>query len=167
VESGNREVRFAAAARGENGMNVKRETGRRDLWRTGAILRTVVLVAAVVGVLAFLFRPHVYTMGKKAKIQATKTQIDANFSAALETFKAKVGRYPKTDEGLHALTMKPMGEGGPLLWKIPRDPWGNEYQYAYPGVHNADSYDLSSFGPDGKPDTGDDITNWPESSPQP
>jgi hypothetical protein len=31
-------------------------------------------------------------------------------------------------------------------------------------VHNVDSYDLSSFGPDGKPGGGDDIVNWWENA---
>lgn len=51
------------------------------------------------------------------------------------------------------------------LW---RDPWGTEYLYLHPDhkdvdeddVHNPDSYDLSSAGPDRKHGTDDDITNW-------
>ncbi|HPU57440.1 MAG TPA: type II secretion system protein GspG, partial [Verrucomicrobiota bacterium] len=43
---------------------------------------------------------------------------------------------------------------------VPKDPWGNDYIYVYPGRRNANSYDLSSPGPDGRPGTDDDITNW-------
>ena len=32
---------------------------------------------------------------------------------------------------------------------MPLDPWGNPYQYACPGTHNPDSYDVWSLGPDG------------------
>jgi hypothetical protein len=34
----------------------------------------------------------------------------------------------------------------------------------YPGQHNVDSYDLYSFGPDGKMGGGDDIVNWEENT---
>ena len=44
------------------------------------------------------------------------------------------------------------------------DPWGNLYKYQAPGVHNVDSYDLWSCGPNGQDDSahggGDDIANW-------
>lgn len=39
-------------------------------------------------------------------------------------------------------------------------PWGNEYIYVCPGIHNTDGFDLSSAGRDGQPGTADDITNW-------
>jgi len=37
-------------------------------------------------------------------------------------------------------------------------PWGNEYIYVCPGIHNTDGFDLSSAGRDGQPGTADDIT---------
>jgi hypothetical protein len=40
------------------------------------------------------------------------------------------------------------------------DPWENAYAYRAPGIHNAESYDLWSLGPDGQDDTGDEIGNW-------
>jgi general secretion pathway protein G len=41
---------------------------------------------------------------------------------------------------------------------LPRDPWGNDYQYADESQHQQD-YDLSSLGPDRQPGN-DDVTNW-------
>jgi type II secretory pathway pseudopilin PulG len=41
-------------------------------------------------------------------------------------------------------------------WK---DPWGNQFRYQCPGVHNPMSFDLYSQGND-KTDAADDITNW-------
>ncbi len=88
----------------------------------------------------------------------------ANLRAALGAFKDATGRYPTTEEGLRLLVERQMnypgGRTAPLLRRIPPDPWGNAYQYACPGAHNCKGYDLYSFGPDGKPGTGDDITNW-------
>jgi general secretion pathway protein G len=40
------------------------------------------------------------------------------------------------------------------------DPWGNPYEYKYPGEYNERSYDLWSWGPDGESDTDDDLKNW-------
>jgi general secretion pathway protein G len=109
---------------------------------------------------------HCRWEGKKAKIKAAKVQIEANFATALQTFKDKVGRYPTTNDGLHALKTtiwdEARGLEQPIMQKIARDAWGHEYQYTYPGTRNADSYDLWSFGPDGKDGGGDDITNWKE-----
>ena len=42
--------------------------------------------------------------------------------------------------------------------RLPQDPWGNEYQLLSPGQHGA--IDVFSVGPDGMPDTNDDIGNW-------
>lgn len=36
----------------------------------------------------------------------------------------------------------------------PKDPWGNYYDYVY---RSDDDFDVRSWGPDGKPDTEDDI----------
>ncbi|HCS8993771.1 TPA: type II secretion system protein GspG, partial [Klebsiella pneumoniae] len=48
-------------------------------------------------------------------------------------------------------------EGG-YIRRLPQDPWGNEYQLLSPGQHGA--IDVFSVGPDGMPDTNDDIGNW-------
>jgi general secretion pathway protein G len=128
---------------------------------SAAIIAVIVLVLLVIAVL----KPRCPCgYGKKPKIQAAKTQIEGTFATALDGFEVAVGRYPTTAEGLRALVEKPATNPGnwtkPFLLKIPLDPWGNEYQYVYPGTHNANSYDLYSFGPDGKSGGGDDITNW-------
>ena len=46
---------------------------------------------------------------------------------------------------------------------VPKDPWGNDYIYLFPGEHR--EYDLMSYGADGQPGgSGEnaDITNWGE-----
>jgi len=50
---------------------------------------------------------------------------------------------------------------GPYLDRdVPKDPWGNPYQYGSPGPYNPDSFDVWSLGPDGVNGTQDDIGNW-------
>jgi general secretion pathway protein G len=39
------------------------------------------------------------------------------------------------------------------------DPWGRKMQYRNPGKHNAQGYDVFSFGPDGV-ESADDVGNW-------
>ena len=63
-------------------------------------------------------------------------------------------RPPTTDVGLRALVEKGVEQ------KIELDPWGMEYQYVYPGVHNPKSFDIFSCGPDRVAGTADDIGNW-------
>jgi general secretion pathway protein G len=44
---------------------------------------------------------------------------------------------------------------------VPKDPWGNDYVYTFPGTHGA--YDIVSYGADGKEGgegTDKDITSW-------
>jgi general secretion pathway protein G len=43
---------------------------------------------------------------------------------------------------------------------LPVDPWGQVYQYRYPGTRNTESFDLFSMGRDKALDTPDDIGNW-------
>ena len=87
----------------------------------------------------------------------------------LETFLAFYeldnGFYPSTSQGLSALIEaptsgpKPTTWNGPYLNKMSEDPWGNPYHYVCPGIHNTDTFDLSSYGPD-EVESDDDITNW-------
>ena len=45
--------------------------------------------------------------------------------------------------------------------EVPKDPWGNEFQYAYPPERGTRDFpDIWSLGPDGEDNTEDDITNW-------
>ena len=88
----------------------------------------------------------------------------------LMAYRAHVGNYPSTEEGLQALLVAPSGKSG--RWQGPYiktkddlvDPWGNPYQYRYPGSHNKNSYDIWSMGPGGQSGDSDDIGNWKDSS---
>ena len=63
-------------------------------------------------------------------------------------------RYPSTEQGLQALVKKPASAPVPLNWKgngylekLPKDPWGNTYQYLQPGLRG--EIDVISLGADG------------------
>jgi hypothetical protein len=43
---------------------------------------------------------------------------------------------------------------------LPKDPWGNDYQYACPAERGSGEFDIWSWGPDGEDNTEDDICSW-------
>lgn len=88
-------------------------------------------------------------------IAAAKTQIKS-FCVAIDMFQVDNGFYP--DSGLMDLVQRPRNGTnwhGPYLSHIPKDPWGNDYVYNYPGSHNA--YDVICVGPDGRLGSPDDF----------
>ena len=130
----------------------------------GFTLVELLVVMIIIGLLAALVGPRFIRQEEKAKIKATKAQIEL-LGTALDTFRLDVGRYPATEEGLEALRTKPGGLerwDGPYLKKdLPVDPWGKAYAYKSPGEHGP--FDIVSYGADGAPGgEGDnrDITSW-------
>jgi general secretion pathway protein G len=131
----------------------------------GFTLIELLLVLVILTTLTAIVLPKFTGRSKEAKVTAAKTQI-AELEVALDAFEIDLGRYPTTVEGLRALVQKPTtnsdGWEQPYLRReeIPRDPWGNDYLYKYPGQYNEHGYDLYSNGPDGKQGGNDDIVNW-------
>ena len=111
-------------------------------------IMTMIMGAVGVGVMGYL---------DKSKIKQAKIDI-GTISNALDLYKTEFGRYPDSDDGLSRLVEEKIMKEK----KVPQDPWGNEYVYIYPGSNNEDSFDLYSFGPDGKEGGNDDRTNWEE-----
>jgi general secretion pathway protein G len=116
--------------------------------------------------MAAIVLPKFTGRSQQAKITAAKTQI-AQMEVALDAFEIDISRYPTTAEGLRALVERPASDATewqqPYLKRdVPKDPWGNEYVYRYPGQYNENGYDLYSTGPDRKLGGDDDITNWSE-----
>lgn len=91
--------------------------------------------------------------------------VKESLKPCLYHFRATVGRYPSTEEGLAALLRAPAGTEarwrGPYIerGKIPLDPWGREYRYRLADAKSGLDYALWSLGPDGVP-SADDIGNW-------
>jgi general secretion pathway protein G len=123
----------------------------------------LLLVLVILGTLAAIVLPKFTGTTQRSRITAAQTQI-STFKTALNAFEVDMGYYPKS---LLELIQQPRSNAaqnwhGPYLDSdvIPKDPWGNEYVYVFPGKHNPSSFDISSAGPDGQMGTDDDICNW-------
>lgn len=124
----------------------------------GFTLLELLVVVVIIGLLAGYVGPRYFEQVGRSETKVAKAQIDA-FEKALEQYRLDVGRFPATEAGLAALNQAPAGEArwrGPYLKKdVPRDPWGQPYQYRQPGERG--EYEITSYGRDGKPGgAGDD-----------
>ena len=148
-------------------MNLKFGNLRKYKAARGFTLIELLLVLVILGILAAIVVPKFSGRTEQARETAAKSQI-STFGTALDAFEVDTGRYPKGKNGLLELVEEPrdaQGWRGPYLKTgIPKDPWGNDYVYEYPGKHNPSSYDLMSMGPDGRVGGDDDITNWQQDS---
>lgn len=132
---------------------------------TGFTLIELLVVLVILGLLAGLVGPQVLRHLGGAKSDTAQLQI-SELGAGLDLFHLEVGRYPTGDEGLEALVQEPPGVEnwhGPYLKKktVPKDPWGNEYHYDFPGDNGP--YDLFSYGADnteGGEGDNKDIVSW-------
>lgn len=133
----------------------------------GFTLIEMMVVVIIIGLLATLVLPRVIGRQEEAFQAKAKSDISA-LSAALKLYKLDNFTYPTTEQGLEALVKKPDTAPIPKHWKtggyierLPKDPWGNPYQYLYPGEKM--EFDLWSMGSDGQPGgegTAADIGNW-------
>jgi len=133
----------------------------------GFTLIEIMVVIAIIGILATLIVPKI--MGRPDEARATAAKHDVGtLVQAFKLYRLDIGRYPSTEQGVRALVEKHTSEPVPQNWKaggyldsIPKDPWGNPYQFANPGTRG--EIDVFSFGADGKAGgTGSDadIGNW-------
>ena len=132
--------------------------------RAAFTLLEVLLAIAMISLLAFIVVTNVDKTLTGGQTSITKSFVNGSLSTPMMTYKLAMGRYPTTEEGLNALLKAPEGTedrwAGPYVRDIPKDPWGNDYQYACPSTRSRDAYDIWSMGPDGKNNTDDDIGNW-------
>lgn len=128
-------------------------------WRIGFTLIELMLVVIIIGVLVSLVVPRLAGRAERARRVAAKADIESNIPAALDLYEMDIGEYPQRLEDLLEDSSGEKNWSGPYLKKLPKDPWGRDYYYKYPGEHGVD-YDLASKGRDGVLGTEDDITNW-------
>ena len=126
----------------------------------GFTLLEVMVVIVILGVLASLVVPNL--LGNK-----DVTDIGA-LEQALDMYKLDNSVYPTTDQGLDALVTAPSSSpeprnyrNGGYIKRLPKDPWGNDYNYVMPGEHGpVDVFSLGADGQEGGEEVNTDIGNW-------
>jgi len=127
----------------------------RDAQR-GFTLVEIMVVVVIIGLLAAIIGPQLLGRVDDATVSRAKSDL-RGIEAALQLYYLDNYRYPSTEDGLAALVRNP-GEAAAPNWnprcylnrcQLPVDPWGNPYQYAYPGQRG--EFDLYSLGRDGQP----------------
>jgi general secretion pathway protein G len=141
------------------------KTTRRNRLRAGVTLIEMLVVVTIIALFAAIVGPRLLGRADQSRVTAAKVQIQ-NFESALLQYKLDTGVFPTTDQGLRALREKPSGVEnwrGPYLQKeIPKDPWGRDFTYKFPGEHG-DEPDITSLGADGQPggtDLNADVVSW-------
>jgi general secretion pathway protein G len=134
----------------------------------GFTLIEIMVVVIIIGLLAAVVMPQFLGRVDDARIAKAKQDVQA-LETGLTLYKLDNFSYPTNEEGLKALVEKPNDpnvknwrQGGYLEHgRLPKDPWGNPYQYQYPGTHT--DVDIFSLGADGQPGgegVNADIGNW-------
>jgi len=149
--------------------NIDKKTDFRFLDEKGFSFLELMVVVVILGILATYIAPRFMGRAEDAKVVKAKVDIAA-LETSLKLYKLDNSNYPTTEQGILALIEKPSTEPVPMNWKekgylakarIPKDPWGREYLYLSPGIH--DDYDIISYGADGAPG-GDgknrDVNSW-------
>ena len=89
----------------------------------------------------------------EAKAQMAENWVNGTGKAYVEVYNMKHGTSPSS---LNDLLVAKDGQTSIVTKeKDITDPWGNLYQYQYPGRHNPDGFDLWTISPD-----GETIGNW-------
>ena len=132
----------------------------------GFTLLEIIVVVTIIAILAAYIAPKVAGRVDDARISKAKSDIRV-LESSMELYKLDNFTYPGTGQGLEALVNKPSGQElkhwrkGGYIKKLNRDPWGNDYQYRFPGANG--EFDIYSLGADsavGGSDTAADIGNW-------
>ena len=133
----------------------------------GFTLLEVLVVVAILAILAAIVVPRIMDRPDEARRVAAKADTAA-IVQALKLYRLDNGNYPQTDQGLAALVQKPTTNPVPPNWKqggyldkLPKDPWGREYQFLNPGVRGEiDVFSLGADGARGGEGNNADIGNW-------
>ena len=129
---------------------------------SGFTLLEIMLVVCIITLLIGMGVKMTFGRLEEAKIVRTRSDLE-QLKTGLLMYGAASTSFPTTEQGLKALVTKPDGAHN---WRPQAEPsqlvdqWGKDFQYIQPGVHNPKSFDVFSCGPDGLPNTPDDIGNW-------
>lgn len=135
--------------------------------QSGFTLIEIMVVVVILSILAAFVIPNIMDSPDKARVAKAKQDV-RTIEGALKLYRLDNFYYPSTEQGLQALVQQPSGEPPARNWKkggylerLPKDPWGYEYEYLNPGTHG--ETDIFSYGADHRPGgegADSDIGNW-------
>lgn len=138
---------------------------RRAMGQAGITLIEMLVVMTIIALFATLVGPRLLNQGDKARVTKARADI-AGLKTALNMYKLDTGVFPSTEQGLKALETPPQGvknwQGPYLSEELVMDPWGNPYDYRFPGQRGNEP-DILSYGADGTPggeELNADIVSW-------
>ncbi len=134
----------------------------------GVTLIELLVVLSILALISALVVINILPERDRAAVR--KAEIDIKtIEAALDQYRLDMFSYPSSQQGLDALVEVPADAprktdyrpGGYLRGGVPRDPWGNPYQYRFPGERGVvDVYSLGADGEPGGEGLNADIGNW-------
>jgi len=130
----------------------------------GFSLLEILVAIAIMGILLSLVVINVLPAQDQAMVQKARADI-ATLEQALDAYRLDMREYPSSEAGLQALVTAPRDAAnyrdGGYIRRLPDDPWGNPYQYVYPGQNGMlDIYSLGRDGREGGEGLDADIGNW-------
>lgn len=128
----------------------------------GFTLIELLVVIVILGMLAAVAGPQAIKLLGSAKLDTAKVQI-REMGTILDVYRLETGTYPSTSQGLQALLERPAGLrrwNGPYVKHRDQvlDPWGNTFQYRYPGQHS--EVDIWSTGDGNEAEAQTLLHNW-------
>lgn len=138
---------------------------KQKRWGRRAAGFTLLEMVIVLGIIGLILGGSIGLMkGMKDGGAVTRVKGDfTNITSVIETYNTNNGFYPSTAQGLKALVSKPSGAPIPKYWvqlmtDVPKDPWGEDYIYKFPGSKGP-GFELVSKGKDRQSGTEDDFSS--------
>lgn len=134
---------------------------KRD--EAGFSLIELMVVIVIMGLLTTVVVVNVLPSQDRAMVEKARADVRI-IEQAVEMYRMDTLNYPTLEDGIEVLRNPP--KNGSLrsdgyIKSLPTDPWGNAYQYLFPGEHS--KFDIVSYGADGRPGgegLNADIGNW-------
>lgn len=121
--------------------------------QSGFSLLELMVVVVILSILALVIVPRIIDRPDQARVARVQSDL-AVLDSAVNLYRLDNFRYPTTAQGLAALVNPPTSEPAApnynpsgYIDRLPKDPWGAEYQYLSPGVYG--DFDVFTFGADG------------------
>lgn len=143
-----------------------RQARVRRAQQSGFTILEIIVVVVIIGILAATVGQSVFGNVYRGQANRVKTDLKT-IDSALSIYRLDNFVYPTAEQGLRALVERPNDpnltnySADAYLKAMPKDPWGRDYVYVYPGQRG--EYDLYSLGRDGQQGgegEDSDLGNW-------